>query len=128
KPGQKPAEAQLVVYDMNLKEVERITVKPGLKNTGALFPAADKNQFIGVIEGDQFIYRYDLSQKRLLDWIELPAKIDEVTRRDSDGSLWIVAGGTLLRLDAATLKITTIGRLKETPGIMTWDGNALYAT
>jgi hypothetical protein len=128
KPGQKPAEAQLVVYDMDLKELERLTVKPGLTNTGALFPAADPHQLIGVIKGDKFIYRYDLAQKKLSDWIALPANIDTVTRRASDGSLWIVAGSVLWRLDPATMKIIAAGKLQQAPDIMTWNDNQLYVT
>jgi hypothetical protein len=146
KPHEKPAEAQLVIYDMELKEIERQTVKPGLKNTGRLFPAADKNRIIGIADGEKYIYRYDVTQKKLLDWIELPDKVDEITRRLSDGSLWIVSGSTLLRLDPATMQIKTIGKLQApnndpallesttsgklptAPNNLIWQGDDLFFT
>jgi hypothetical protein len=125
RPDDKPDAAQLVVMDRDLKEVERLTVKPGLKNTGALF-SAGKDQVIGVIGGDKFIYRYDITQKKLLDWIELPEKIDGASRRDADGSLWIVVGSTLLRLDPATMQVKTIGQLPQAPDLMAWQDGVLY--
>jgi hypothetical protein len=126
KPNEKPSEAQLVVYDMDLKEVERLSIKPGLQNTGQLFPAKDKHQIIGLIPAQHIVYRYDLANKKLLNWIELPAAFQDAVQRASDGSIWTTSGDILLHVDAQTLAVKTVGKLPFVPQTMLWQGTDLY--
>lgn len=141
-PGQTPAEAQLVVFDMELKEVERLTVKPGLKSTGELFPArgsqqrpsffenlfgqSDRGQFIGLISEEKAVYRYDLARRRLVAWASLPGECGVMTQKPSDGSIWTICGGVLVRIDPHTLRITPIGKFPGEVTVMTWLGKDLY--
>lgn len=141
-PGQTPTEAQLVVYDMELKEVERLTVKPGLKSTGELFPTrgsqqrssffenlfgqSDRGQLIGLISEEKAVYRYDLAHRRLLAWASLPGECGVTTQKPSDGSIWTICGGVLVRIDPLTLRVTSIGKFPGEVTVMTWLGNDLY--
>jgi hypothetical protein len=140
-PGQAPAEAQLVVYDMELKEVERLSVKPGIKSTGELFPSrgsqqrpsffetlfgqSDRGQFIGLISEEKAVYRYDLAWRRLLAWASLPDECGPTTQKPSDGSIWTICGGVLVRIDSRTLKCKPIGRFANPVTLMTWLGDDL---
>src|SRR5690606_18433867 len=69
----KPQESQFVVFDLDLNEIERITLKPGLINTGRLFPATKPDEFVGLINHPatkQFtLYRYNLTRKSIEQWI-----------------------------------------------------------
>ncbi|HOF18230.1 MAG TPA: hypothetical protein PK082_04915, partial [Phycisphaerae bacterium] len=132
-----PDEAQLVLYDMDLKEVERLTVKPGIKHTGRIFLTSDagkSNVIVGVIPPERAIYRYDLAQKKLLDWVEINGGIDNIACRETDGAIWIATTDPATRarhlgcLDPATLKWTTFGKLPAAINHLAWSGDDLYVT
>jgi hypothetical protein len=127
-PDKKPAEAQIVVYDMELKELERITIKPGMKNTGLLLNGAKPGEFIGISEDEGVLYRYDLKNKKLLDWKTLPTGGigNNSFVRGKDGMWWGVMGGHLVRLDPATLEIKSFGRIENPPGLLSWVGDELF--
>jgi hypothetical protein len=123
-------EAQLVVYDMELKELERFTVKPGMKNTGLLLNGAQPGEFIGISEDEGVLYRYDLKAKKVLDWKPLPAGgigNNSFVRR-ADGMWWGVMGGQLVRLDPATLEIKSFGKFDNAPSLLAWAGDELFGT
>jgi hypothetical protein len=128
-PVGKPAEAQLVVYDLELKELERITVKPGLPGTGALHPV-DGKRFIGLIRGRDVnaLYLYDLEQRAVVKWVDLPSRMDRFTRHPQQG--WYVGwlGGQLVKVDPATLELTPLAALEQAPTCLTWAGGALYGS
>ena len=133
-PRQTPAEAQLVVYDMELKEVKRLTLKPGLKSTGQLFlcpPASaskKSTQIVGVVPEDKVMYRYDLANETLLQWVQTPSEFGRTIQKTDDGSLWSVMDGALVRIDPFTLKWKTLGKFQSPIKHMTWLGNQLYVT
>jgi hypothetical protein len=132
-PGQTPAEAQLVVYDMELKELKRLSVKPGLKETGRLFlcPPAPSSKKCSVIVGldsaEKAMYRYDLANEKLLQWVPTPAGFNATIQKPDDGSLWSLTDGTLVRIDPFTLEINALGKLPSVTQ-MAWLGNRLYVT
>jgi hypothetical protein len=127
-PDKKPDTAQLVVYDMDLKEIERLTVKPGMKNTGLLLKGAKPGEFIGISEDEGVLYRYDLNAKQVLDWKTLPEGGigNNSFTRGSDGMWWGVMGGQLVRLDPATLEIKSFGKFDDPPGLLAWAGDELF--
>jgi hypothetical protein len=128
-PDKKPAEAQLVVYDMELNELDRITIKPGMKNTGLLL-AGRGNEFIGISEEDGVLYRYDLKAKKVLDWKTLPeggVGNNSFVQR-ADGMWWGIIGGQLVRLDPSNLEIKSFGKFETAPSLLAWAGNELYGT
>ena len=129
RPGQSPVEAQLVVYNLGLQEIERLTVKPGLRNTGLVFVGAPKHVIVGVAAAERAIYRYDLVARKLLDWEELNDAVGPVTRREADGSIWMVVGAELFRVDPATLAMTSAGKLAHAPtpnDLLAWQNDRLY--
>jgi hypothetical protein len=120
--------AQLVVFDENLVEQKRLTVKPGLRNTGAIYATPDPRVLIGVISEPAAIYQYDVVDGRLLAWRALDRIPGPIAQRD-DASLWYVLGDALYRVDPVTLAETRVGTLPETAngaGLLTWLGDRLY--
>jgi catechol 2,3-dioxygenase-like lactoylglutathione lyase family enzyme len=124
---QAPKDAQLVVYDWDLKEIERVIVKQGLKNTGVLF-AAGKDQLIGVSGEDNLLYLYDLRQHKLLKELPLAGAVSAMTRRESDGSIWLTIDKTLWRIHPADWQMKAVGQLDVAPTILQWLGDDLYFT
>jgi hypothetical protein len=125
-----PTETKVVVFDMDLKELDRLQIKKGLSSTGHLYPAQDKNEFIGVInhEGIDAIYRYNLKEKKLVKWLEVDDPIDKLLIRPADNTYWTIQGDTLGKLDPVSLKITPVGTLPQKPAFFAWSGNKLYGT
>ncbi len=52
-PDARPREAQLVVYDRELREQDRLTVKPGLETTGGLLPTDQDGVLLGIISTER---------------------------------------------------------------------------
>ncbi len=129
-PGKTPSQAELVIYDADLNELERQIVKPELRDTGQIFPTADPSIIIGLVKGEHAIYRYDIAARKLLAWQPLAGTIGAVTQR-SDRSLWIIVNYTLARIDPTTLAIDKVGSSGEIPADaehLTWQGKDLYFT
>lgn len=130
--GTEATQAELVVYDRALAEIERLVVKPGMASTGLVYASPAASVIVGVVTGDgtNSVYRYDIAAKKLLDWKDLPDKIEAVAQR-SDGSLWVVLGTSLVRIDPATLEMVTFGEPGTLPaGVehLVWQGDDLYAS
>jgi hypothetical protein len=130
-PGKTPAEAQLILYDYDLKEVERRTIKPGLRNTGELFRTKSRGVIVGLVRDSKTtsVYRYDLVAKRLLAWKDLPGAAAASIQRPSDQSVWIVLDQVLTRIDPETLQVQSYGRLSDMvgePEHLAWQGRQLY--
>lgn len=124
--------ASLIVFDFNLKEVDRLTLKPGLKNTGAIFNAETDAHFLGCHENPESknwtFYRYDLPSKKIVKSVDLPCAI-EVFRRPEDGSFWAeLSDGRLARLNPETLELRMLGRLERGVGHPIWLGKTLYGS
>ncbi|MCC7517873.1 MAG: hypothetical protein IT578_01675 [Verrucomicrobiae bacterium] len=128
-------DAQLIVYDMDLNEVERLTLKPGLTNTGRIFNGDDDGKFLGCFENpgpndaeakSHTLYLYDLAAKKIERSVTLPCDA-MVFRRPKDGSFWIkLANGLLARLDPRTLELRPVGQLERKFSFPTWQGADLY--
>ena len=121
--------AELVVYNNELVEIERLVVKPDMINTGTIFPDPVSNVIVGILP--EAVYRYDIAAKKLLDWRDLPGKAENVVRRPADGSLWAVIGTTLFRIDPRTLELVMFGQAGTLPAgleFLVWQGDDLYAT
>jgi hypothetical protein len=126
----KGGDARLIVYDMDLREVERLELRAGLTEGGELFPSADAGQFLGCVAGPEtnrvMLYRYDLATRRIVCAVEVPAKIEEVFVRSSDGAWWALAAEALFRLDPHTLALTPAGRLEGGLSHPVWTKTGLY--
>jgi len=124
------AEAQLRVYDLDLKEMERLTVRPGLRSTGRLYRAGRPGCIIGQIETQDVraLYLYDVGRKKLLNWADLDAPLgSRIIERQTDKSRWVVKNATLCRLNPETLALSPVARLEPTiSGHRLWIGNDLY--
>ncbi|MBI4023565.1 MAG: hypothetical protein HY360_01200 [Verrucomicrobia bacterium] len=125
--GKMPTEAQLVCYDMELKEAERITIRPKLQNTGALYKVSP-TQIIGLVS-EKGIYRYDLAQKKCLNWSSLPFEMTGAkAQKQNDRSIWAILGAkTLVRVDPSTCRVDIAGEFDGPVTCMTWVGDDLYA-
>ncbi len=129
-PTEKPAEAQLVVYDMEMKELKRITVKPGLASTGWLYVAPSGKQIVGVLNTptDKAIYLFDMETEKLVKWVTLTDAIDWVSTNPKDGKWFGRVKSTLVQLDPATLDVKPIGDLGRALAYPVWQAGVLYGT
>ena len=121
--------AELIVYDNELVETERLVVKPGLADTGLIYSTPVNETIVGVLP--DAVYRYDIAAKRLLDWRALPGKTAVVAPRSVDQSLWVVVGTSLVRIDPVTLELVTFGQPGDMPAgldLLVWQGDDLYAS
>jgi hypothetical protein len=127
---------KLIVYDMDLNEVERLAVAPGLTNPGVLYNADSDSQFIGCFTNPETkkttLYLYDLAAKKLLKSVEVAGRLGPVFQRASDDTYWLTITTettTLDRLDPKTLEmkpVATIDGARLT--LPVWDGQELYGT
>ncbi len=123
------ATAQLRVYDLDLKEVERLTVKEGLAATGRVQDIGRDPVFLGLVNDGKkdALYLYDLAQKTVVKWVDLDEEIvGRVLERRVDGTWWIIKGSTLCRLDVNTLEWTPVGKLSQPLSPALWVGHDLY--
>ena len=132
-----PTEAQLVLYDMDLKEVERVTVKPGLKHTGRICMVKGTEaspQIVGVGPPEKAVYKYDLAGRKLLDWVEINGSVEGVNERAKDGTVWLVLADPETKarylgfLNPADMSWTKAGRLPGPVSNLAWVGDDLYVT
>jgi hypothetical protein len=122
-----PADAELVLYDLELNEVERQVVKPGLHNTGRLFRTSQPNVIVGVVRDERLIYRYDITAKKLLGSKPLDGAVTDFTQRAADGTIWLTIDNRLVRFDPETLDDVTVAKdLPPEADNLTWQGNDLY--
>lgn len=128
-PDSAPAEAQLLVYDLDLKEVGRMPVLPDLQNTGLIYATPAPSVILGVVASERLIYQFDIRTQKLVKSFEVDGEIGAITQRASDRSVWAVIGDTLRRIDPTTLDVKSFGRLTETntgAGILEWQGDRLF--
>lgn len=114
-PGQTPTEAQLIIHDVNMAEIERQTPIPCLLDTGKLFTTGEPNVVVGLSKGGQLAYRWDIVTKALLGTVDLAlfGGVGESTQAP-DGSIVAVLGSSLVSIDPLTLSYTVWGDLAET--------------
>jgi outer membrane protein assembly factor BamB len=121
--------AQLIVFDAELRELERQTVIPGMRDTGQLFPTASPRVIIGVSATDHVIYRHDVATGDVVGQQPLRGSVVATAQRSSDRSIWIVLDATLWRYDPATLAAR---RVRDLPGpvsgagLLIWQGDRLF--
>ncbi len=122
-------DAQLLVYDLDFKELTRITLQPGLENTGDLLTVGDAT-FIGwyhdPTNANTVLYLYDLAAGKLVKSIQLPAESGPVFARAQDHTYWLFANQALYRLDPTTLQMQAVARLERMLGAPFWIGKELY--
>jgi len=125
-------DARLIVYDMDLKEIERIAILPGLASGGGLFPADSGTAFLGNVQdpaSKQFLfYRYDLADKKIVKRVEMPASVEDVFRRPTDGTWWALSDGALYELNTKTLELRPLDHIEGSLNYPTWVGKDLYGT
>ncbi len=129
KPAQ-GGDSRLIIYDLDLKEIGRIEVFPGLSDGGALFNSEFDTQFFGCVQNQETkkftLYRYDLLSNKIMNQTEVPGMVETVFQRSSDHFWWAVADGTLFSLESATLKLNPIGKLDNGINFPVWIGRNLY--
>lgn len=125
-------DARLIVYDLDLKELERLEIRPGLAGGGALFRSESDTAFLGCVENPatkQFLfYRYDYAAKKIVKLVELPAAVEAVLPRAAGGTWWALVGDELQTLNPATLKLKAAGRIEGRINFPAWVGKKLYGT
>jgi len=127
----KPEEAQLILFDMDLNEQKRLTVKPGLTNTGWLYPGLTETEIISCINDGklQALYRYDVKQEKLLAWQDMTTPVSKISRQPGTENYWaLLSGGVVGRLDPQTLTVTAVGKFSQPVGSLHWVGDELYGS
>ena len=122
-------DAPLLVYDMDLNEVEKITLVPELKESGLLWSFGAADEFLGCYTDPQtekhVLYVYSLSKKTILRSTPLDNAPQVLFR--PDGSAWALAGGVLSRLNVNTLGMTPVGTIEGGMRFALWTGKDIYA-
>lgn len=128
--GARPDQAFLMLYDLDLNDVARLEVKPGLKSTGHITPVKGASRLIGVVESDEVnaTYLYDIEEEKLLIWNDLDEGVmGNISYRSHDDTYWIILGGKLGKLDPHSLEFTPIGLIDRGIGLTRWVGERLFA-
>lgn len=121
--------AQLRVYDLDLKEVERLTVKEELAATGFIQAIGKDAVFLGRVDGEakDALYLYDIEKKAVVKWVNLDGALGgNPFQRPADGTWWIFKDSVLCRLNVETLELAPVGKLPKTLNPSLWVGNDLY--
>jgi hypothetical protein len=114
-PGQTPTVSQLVLFDLDLNEIERQTPIASLIDTGFLFKTSETNVVAGVSPTSMIAYRWNIVSKTLLGQIDLSSygAIGSAITQAADNTILLIAGSTLLRIDPLTLAVTNLGTLDD---------------
>lgn len=127
-PGAVAPEAELVVYDLDLVELDRFVVQAGLQNTGILFPTSDPEVVVGLTnDAPVLLYRFNIMTGTLLDTRNLGAVVVGGSAvRPADGTIWVDLSQDLVMIDPETLDTTTIVDLELSTQVFSWLGSDLY--
>lgn len=122
------SDAYLLVYDLNLNAITTRLVQAGIKNTGLLYATSNANIVLGLTnDAPYYVYRYNITTGSLLDIATLGAAVGASTQR-SDGSVWVMVGNNLKKIDVETMAVTTISDLTDYASVtyLAWRGQTLY--
>lgn len=117
----------LIVYDRDLRELERLVVRPGLRSSGLLFATKRPGVVLGISALDGVIYRYDVIKHAVVDWRAMTAPIGPSAAK-ADGTIWVTIGSTLVRIDDV-FNFREVRQLKVVPATgdaLTWQNDRLY--
>lgn len=128
-PGDTPTTAQLVIYNYELEEISRKTVKPGLTTTGLIFPSGIAGTIVGIVDGtDGFIYQYSVSRGALVKQASFDFDVADARYDAVSGVIKATtAEGRLLQIDPTTLVVDDAGPLEDGE-LLTWIGDMIYYT
>jgi hypothetical protein len=119
------------IYDLDLNEVERLAVMPGLAQGGLICRTDIDSQILGYVANPQtkksILYVYDLAEKKVLRKADVEGPADRLFRRPADGTFWAATPNALYRIDPNTPAIRTIGVTDRDMSCFTWAGIDLYA-
>jgi len=129
----KGGDARLIVYDLDLKEIERLEIFPGQADGGQLFKSDSDTQFFGCLHDPKtkksIFYRYDLTARKIVAQTDAPAAaLEMLGPRPADGSWWCFAGGTLCELNPKNLEFTPRFMLEGGLNFPNWVGKDIYGT
>jgi hypothetical protein len=143
--GKAKTDVKLVVYDLDLNEIERIELAPGLKNTGTLYNTDGDSRFIGCygdpanedaakqdpakpddVKKKYVLYLYDLATKAIVAKTVIEDAVGAVSFRPVDNTYWIITGQTLNRLDPKALALTPVATLTRGMSLPVWSGKTLF--
>ena len=127
------AEAKLLVFDLDMKEVERIRplADQALDDAGAIWKAPGDARFFGCVPnpktGKSLLYLYDLAAHKIVKSVELADGV-ALLQRPADGTWWAFSGATFSSLDPASLELKPVGQLARLIHYPVWSGKELYGT
>jgi hypothetical protein len=131
-----PTTAKLIIYGYDLEPISQLIVEAGALDTGRLFKISE-TVLMGVVgstpvrspsdapDGPGWVYLFDVSAGTLLLRQAFGMKLGASTQR-TDGSVWLMHGRAITRVDPATLETRTIGMLSAPADHMAWLGDDLY--
>jgi len=93
---------------------------------GQLFYGKNTNEIIGISTSDNVLYRYNIKDRKLIDYVALGQNIGPVTQRLSDGTIWILVGSTLIKVDSSNLELQAVGTLSAAITMLQWLDRTLY--
>ena len=111
-----PAEAQLIVYNLDLLELTRYSVKPPLsvlKDTGALFMSNIPGIVIGLSRLSKLLYRFDILRGTLLAYRNLPFVVSNSWQDPLTGCIYVAVGPALYTINKATLELLPLIKRPE---------------
>ncbi|MHC4872027.1 MAG: hypothetical protein ACYTFY_09295 [Planctomycetota bacterium] len=104
----KSIDVKLSVLDLNLKEVEKIDFGEDFRDSGCLFKTTSPDMFMGCIRETEksAFYLYDFKNKKLLDWKNIPYKMNSYPAVNADNSeFWYIADDSLCSIIIAENKL-----------------------
>lgn len=122
------SDAKLLVYSLDLAPLSQHTIQAGIKNTGALFETSDPAVIVGLTNDSPFyLFRFNVQTGELLTIMTLGATVGPSTQR-ADGTIWVMLGSNLVRIDPETLDRTTIASMAGVGTItrLAWSGDTLW--
>lgn len=123
-------DAELVVYDLDLNQLDTYLVGEGIQNTGELYATSDPSVIVGVTnDSPYYIYRFNVLTGAVTDLDTLGAAVGAGAYRASDRSLWVMLGTTLSRIDLDTLDVRSVQTIADVT-LMAWavDDSELFIT
>lgn len=143
-PGQDPASASIILYDVAKRAVDFEAVPlAGCKIITALAPVPGTTLLAGLglegvepsmeadnhYDGNHTLFFYDWKARKTVNATPLPFQADRNFGRafveGPDGALWLCGGGGLARIDPKTLALEPVAKI-GTDGNLLFAGKTLY--
>ena len=122
-------DAKLLVYDLDLKAVGEIELRPGQGNTGYMLPVSD-TRFLGwyvdPAAKNTVLYLYDLAAGTMLKSVRIKGEAVWAVERPVDRTFWLLSKEGLQRLDPETLALALVGKPEPSPSVPSLGGSSVH--